>query len=96
MNESHKIKHLSLRAGFGLSPAEWEKMRKLNLKEATERLFQKKTATLLSVPQMDIPDDDEIQKATKEKRDELQKKARQLCAKVNGEWLGKMIYYSYF
>lgn len=91
MNESHKIKHLSLRAGFGLSPAEWEKMRKLNLKEATERLFQKKTATLLTVPQMDIPDDDEIQKATKEKRDELQKKARQLSAKVNGEWLEKMI-----
>lgn len=91
MTTEQKIRHLYLRAGFGLSPAEWGQMRKLSLKQAIDKLFEKTSAKPISMPEMYIPDEDEIQKMGKEKREELQKQAKRLTAKVNGDWLEKMI-----
>jgi len=91
MTTEQKIRHLYQRAGFGLSPNEWVQLRKLSLKQAIDKLFEKISSKPIPMPEMDIPEEDEIQKMVKEKREELQKRAKRLTAKVNGDWLEKMI-----
>ena len=40
MTTTQQIKHLYWRAGFGLSPKEWEFAKTTNLNDALERLFE--------------------------------------------------------
>ena len=86
-----KIKHLYWRAGFGLSPQEWESKKNWPIKKAVDRLFQKaeipKSIVLnasISTPPQKLKD------LSKEEIKELRKQERKHVGLQNIDWLKRM------
>ncbi len=88
MNE--KIKHLYWRAGFGLSPQEWQKKQNDTVKQAVDELFaQTKQAKSIAVPELPVGSEE---RKTMDKRDirEILKEQRQQVGEINVNWLQRM------
>lgn len=88
MTTKNNIKHLSRRAGFGLSPAEWEQYRQLPVAEAVQRLLA--TATAKPLPDPGVPEGYTPGKMTPKERNDFRKEQRQLAARYNQEWIMRM------
>lgn len=85
-----KIKHLYWRAGFGLSPQEWQQKQNWTVKQAVDDLFAKaKNVTDIPIPA--LPIDSETRK-TMDKQDlkEIIKEQRQQVGQLNVAWLERM------
>ena len=83
-----EIKHLYLRAGFGLSPLEWQEKKGWTRQQALNDLFEKKAVkSSFAVPvEMNQMDNTMMQMVRVEK----QKIERKLLAKQNADWVARM------
>jgi len=87
---SVKIKHLYGRAGFGLSPTEWQQRQKWTVQQAIDELFAKaKNAKPIPVPE--VPINSELRKEM-DKQDlrQLIKEQRQQVGQIGVDWLRRM------
>lgn len=85
-----KIKHLYWRAGFGLSPAEWEEKKNWPIHRAVDELFsQARKAQPLDNEQA-FPDVDDPRKLDEAMRESLRKQERKKAVKRNAEWVMRM------
>lgn len=89
MKATEKIKHLHLRAGFGLRPEEWAKKRKEPLDQQIAALFKQTEAQPFRA--LDFPFPKDPKSLSKKKRRELRKKSRKLRNQVNNQWIERMI-----
>lgn len=88
MNE--KIKHLYWRAGFGLSPQEWQQQQNQTVQQAVNELFAKaKQVEPLPIPSLPI---DSASRKTMDKQDlkEIIKEQRQQVGEIGVAWLERM------
>ncbi len=84
MENAQKIQHLYARAGFGLSPTEWNRRREQSLNEALQDLFSKPNDVReLPVPALVISE-------TTANNNGVQQKERQLVAAIGIDWLNRM------
>lgn len=84
----NKIKHLYWRAGFGLSPAEWQERKDWRVDRAVEELFGKASAAgALTVESRQKPD---LQQMGRGDLDGVRKEERRLVARQNIEWILRM------
>ena len=93
MTSIQKIKHLSWRAGFGLTPSEWEKMQSnSSLKSYQKSLFQpfKEGLTTLS-KELEKSNGEEM--AMMSDQDKNQRN-RQNSFKLTGVWIEEMAHFS--
>ncbi len=92
MKGPQKIKHLYGRAGFGLSPQEWEKRRHWSVKKGVEELFTaatKKTSLQLE----NLAENrslEELKKLKGKKLEEAKKQGRMQLAELNNNWIIRM------
>lgn len=87
---SNKIKHLYWRAGFGLSPEEWQQRQNWSIKQAVDALFaEAKNVSALPVPARDF-DLAALRQMDKKEAAELLKKERQMVAQQNIAWVQRM------
>jgi len=89
MKATEKIKHLHLRAGFGLRPEEWAKKRKEPLNQQIDAFFKQTKAQPFRA--LDFPFPKDPKSLSKKKRRELRKKSRKLRNQVNNQWIERMI-----
>lgn len=90
MESKGKIKHLYWRAGFGMSPAEWEKNKKASITQAVNQLFKKAEQAKEVDEIYSNLSKDKIQSLSKEEKKALRKKERQLVFKQNANWVKRM------
>lgn len=84
MENAQKVQHLYARAGFGLSPDEWNEHRQQPLHQALKDLFSRpKRVTELPSPALVISE-------TTVNNNEVQQKERQLVAEIGIDWLKRM------
>lgn len=89
MNPTKKLQHLYWRAGFGLSPQEWQMRRQWSTKQAVEDLFAQ-TETIQPW-EVVIPKDAKAYKKMGETmKNEFRQKNKQLVRGTNVEWLSRM------
>lgn len=92
-NESQKILHLYNRAGFGISPENWQKQKEKKINEAINEIFQDiDNYENLKVLDAFEPVDRDAMKSLPEderkmKRQEMRKKAREEIKTLNTHWL---------
>ena len=87
---SNKIKHLYWRAGFGLSPEEWQQRQNWSVSKAVDALFaEAKKSKPLPVPGRDL-DLAALRQMDKKEAAELLKKERQMVAQQNIAWVQRM------
>ncbi|MDX1940907.1 MAG: DUF1800 domain-containing protein [Saprospiraceae bacterium] len=87
---SNKIKHLYWRAGFGLSPKEWQERQNWSIKQAVDALFlEAKKIESIPVPGRDL-DLGALRQMDKKEAAELLKKERQVVAQQNIAWVQRM------
>lgn len=85
----HDINHLYWRAGFGLSPEEWQERKDWSRKKAVDQLFaQTNRAKPLPVPT--VPALQQMGKMSKEDREALRKKDRAAVVDINSQWVLRM------
>ncbi len=85
-----KIKHLYWRAGFGLSPSEWQERQNWPVSKAVDALFaEAKKSKPLPVPGRDL-DLAALRQMDKKEAAELLKKERQVVAQQNIAWVQRM------
>lgn len=89
MTDHAKIHHLYRRAGFGLSPQEWLKLREMTFKDALEDLFARTQVPAKVLQAGQTPDYTRKNISPKE-RMELQKQERKDVSLINVRWLKRM------
>ena len=92
MKSSEKINHLYWRAGFGLSPGEWQQKKDWSIKRAVDHLF-KEAAQIKPVSSRSEflqSVDKKTGKLSKEQRKKMMKKSRNLIVKQNALWVARM------
>lgn len=85
-----KIKHLYWRAGFGLSPQEWQQKQNWTVQQAVNELFTSaKNVPKIPVPALPVGSEE---RKTMERRDikEILKEQRQQVGQLNVAWLERM------
>lgn len=92
MTTAEKIKHLFWRAGFGLSPQEWQRVQSWSLPQAIDHLFATaKGASPLEEPRiLGDKSNEEIKKLRANKTKALKELAREKVAEQNVAWVGRM------
>jgi len=87
---NEKIKHLHWRAGFGLSPAEWQEQQHWSVPKAVDALFREaKRAHPLSMPR-DAMAMTRLNRMEKEAIVEMLKQERRKVADQNTDWIKRM------
>ncbi len=93
MKSSEKIKHLYWRAGFGLSPKEWEVRKNWSVNKAVDNLF-KAAAQAKQLEEekefLQFAKKEKGDKLSKEERKKRQKIGRELILKQNSKWIHRM------
>jgi uncharacterized protein (DUF1800 family) len=84
-----QLLHLYRRAGFGLSPAEWQTRRNWTLDQAVNDLFRRAANPAL-LPEGTNPDYSQGRQMMATNRRENQKKERQRMMQINHAWIGRM------
>lgn len=85
MQNTKRLNHLYHRAGFGLSPQEWQQKKNWTTKEALRDLFDlPNDLPLLAIRKSNIENSDEMSKADK------RKDQRKILARQNIAWLERM------
>jgi len=92
MKQQLHLTHLYWRAGFGLSPKEWNKRKNWSTSKAIRELFNnaKKGVSLDVTASRSFMSEGEINKKNPAKRRELRKKARALVLQQNIDWMHRM------
>ncbi|MEM9889025.1 MAG: DUF1800 domain-containing protein [Bacteroidota bacterium] len=85
MTTTQQIKHLYWRAGFGLSPKEWQAVQSLSLAQALDALFSLKSSSLSQPTPVNID-----RRAGKEARQEARQLQRQSLNKQKAAWIKRM------
>lgn len=85
------IKHLHWRAGFGLSPDEWQERENWDVQRAVDRLFVEAQADT-SMPALEVVANAPVETETmnREDQEERRKEERQRVAQINADWLQRM------
>lgn len=88
MSSKHHIPHLYWRAGFGLSPVEWQERQNWPLQKAIQELFQKAESipTLYAANSTDGID----RNMSKSAKQELKEREKKLVAQQNTDWVKRM------
>lgn len=83
-----KLLHLHWRAGFGLSPQEWQAKQNLSISQAVDQLFQEANSNygILDAPNLNF----RPQSLSKEEREKLVKEGAKQVMSVNGQWIERM------
>lgn len=90
MTTKEKIKHLYWRAGFGMSPQEWEKAENLTLDQAIKELFnQVKSINTLDAKFTEFPEK-QLKDLSREEKQALRKNERKLVFRQNADWIQRM------
>lgn len=84
-----KIKHLYWRAGFGLSPEEWQERKNWDVRRAVDHLFDE-ARTDVSMPALEAVADALAETMSGEERAERRKEERLRVARINADWLQRM------
>ncbi|MFT5801405.1 MAG: hypothetical protein ACI956_001213, partial [Nonlabens sp.] len=92
MKQQAHLTHLYWRAGFGLSPKEWETRKNWSIDKAVSSLFKEaeQAAPLDDTIARSIMSEEEAKKKNPKKRSELRKKARALVFQQNMDWVHRM------
>ncbi|BDS09934.1 DUF1800 domain-containing protein [Aureispira anguillae] len=92
MTNEQKIQHLYWRAGFGLSPDEFQKKKKQPLDKVIKSLFKgAKKITPVKIPHYNMPSQESFKKMSKTERREKLKETQQLTTEVNLNWVRQMV-----
>ena len=86
MTAAKQIQHLYNRAGFGLSPQEWQERKNWPIEKAVKELFDKKNAPI--AVKVSMPDRSKEMGSTAKM--ERQARERELVRQQNIEWIGRM------
>lgn len=92
MTTAEKIKHLYWRAGFGLSPREWQTVQHWSLNQAIDHLFAP-TQRFKPLEEFRILGDktnEEIKKLRARKTKEFKRMTKEKVAEQNVAWIGRM------
>ncbi|MCB0556791.1 MAG: DUF1800 domain-containing protein [Phaeodactylibacter sp.] len=84
-----KIQHLYWRAGFGLSPREWNAKQNLNLQQAIDELFREAGADW-PVEAPPPPSERPARGMSEEQKKQLQEQERESLSQVRKDWLKRM------
>jgi uncharacterized protein (DUF1800 family) len=96
MTEEQKIQHLYWRAGFGLSPIEFQQKRKQSLNKVIKDLFKDaKKLRPVRMPHYNIPSGESLKGMSKEERLKQKKEIQKLTPEVNLNWVRQMTSDSY-
>jgi uncharacterized protein (DUF1800 family) len=87
-----KIKHLYWRAGFGLSPAEWQQKKEWPISKAIEDLFtQARNATVtLPIAEISLPEDMEKKRENREQFEQFLREEKRRIFEYNTNWVYRM------
>jgi uncharacterized protein (DUF1800 family) len=89
MNPTKKLQHLYWRAGFGLSPQEWQVRRNWSIEQAVDDLFER--AKTIQPWEVTKPKDAETHKKMGEAmKKQFRQKNKQLVRTINLDWLSRM------
>jgi uncharacterized protein (DUF1800 family) len=93
MTTEEKIKHVYSRVGFGLSPEDYQRLRRQPLSKVINNLFEgaKKTPQKVVCPNYSIPSPSQFKSMGKKERIQATKDLRQLLPKLNLNWMRQMI-----
>ena len=83
-----KIQHLYWRAGFGLSPREWQENQSLTLQQAIDRLFEE--AGAIKETAVPAASGQRFRQMSTEEKEAVLKQERERLASVNTEWIQRM------
>lgn len=84
-----QLLHLYRRAGFGLSPAEWQNRRNWSVKRAVDDLFSR-AKNQSPLPEGNNPDYTNVGMMSAANRQERQKMERQRLMQLNHGWISRM------
>lgn len=91
MTEEQKIQHLYWRAGFGLSPKEFQQKRKQSLSKVIKDLFKAaKKIQPVRMPHYNMPSGKEFKAMSKAERLAKKKEIQKLTPEVNLNWVRQM------
>lgn len=83
------INHLYWRAGFGLSPEEWQEKKDWPVEKAVNQLFARaKTNSTLDLPERMVQR--RLKELSREEREALREQQRQQLIQVNADWVRRM------
>lgn len=87
-----KIKHLYWRAGFGLSPAEWQQKKDWPISKAIDELFAQARQAQVSLPvaEMGLPEDMEKKRENREMFEQLLREEKRRIFEYNVNWVKRM------
>lgn len=87
-----KIKHLYWRAGFGLSPAEWQQKKDWPISKAVDELFAQAQQAPLSLPivAMELPEDMEKRRENRELFEQMLREEKRRIFEYNVKWVYRM------
>lgn len=92
MTNEQKIQHLFWRAGFGLSPTEFQKKRKQPLEKVVKNLFRDaQKINPVKVPYYNLPTEEQFKKMSKTERRDKRKETQRLTTEVNLNWVRQMV-----
>ena len=93
MTTEEKIKHVYSRVGFGLSPEDYQRLRRQPLSKVINNLFEgaKKTPKKVVCPKYSIPSSNQFKSMGKKERRQATIDLRQLLPKLNLNWVRQMI-----
>lgn len=91
MTEAQKIQHLYWRAGFGLSPIEFQKKKKQPLNKVIKDLFKAaKKIQPVQMPSYKMPSWASFKAMSKPERQKKRKEMQQLTPEINLNWVRQM------
>ena len=90
MTTREKIKHLYWRAGFGMSPHEWENSKNKSLNQAIDELFEQASNKNKIKAQFTNLSAGQLKNLSKEEKQAFRKNERKLVFKQNAEWIQRM------
>ncbi len=87
-----KIKHLYWRAGFGLSPTEWQQKKDWPISKAIDELFAqaRQAQVILPVADMGLPEDMEKKRENRELFEQLLREEKRRIFEYNVNWVNRM------
>jgi uncharacterized protein (DUF1800 family) len=89
MEKQIQLTHLYWRAGFGLSPNQWDRQKDWSIDKAVSELFK---AAQLAAPlqKPSFLSEEDLEKKSEKKQNELRKQARQMVFQQNVDWIKRM------
>lgn len=87
-----KIKHLYWRAGFGLSPMEWQQKKDWPISKAVDELFAQAQQATISLPvaEMGLPEDMEKRRENRELFEQMLREEKRRIFEYNVNWVYRM------